>query len=86
MTTKTHNWTPIAPESNAALDHSADSDVIFIWKWCTRCGSLRLGTEVFHPGKNQKKTIVSVKDMAAKKPTEESVETLEQECKGTTYT
>jgi hypothetical protein len=55
-------------------------------KWCTRCGSLRLGTEVFHPGKNQKKTIVSVKDMAAKKPTEESVETLEQECKGTTYT
>lgn len=48
-----HSFTPIAPEGG---DEGGE-----VWKWCFRCGALRLGSEIFIPGTHQKKTIVSEK-------------------------
>ena len=49
-----HAWEPIAQES----DEYGISSNPKTWLWCIRCGCLKLGSQVFAPGKHQKKTIV----------------------------
>ncbi len=46
-----HKFTPIAPESA--------TDDALIWKWCIRCGTLKLGENIFSPGDHQKHAIVA---------------------------
>jgi len=47
--TEGHEWAPIAPEIG---DEPRET-----WKWCIRCGRMKLGKGVFTPGPHQKKTI-----------------------------
>ena len=49
-----HEWTPIAPETG---DEPRET-----WKWCIRCGRLKLGKMVFTPGPRQKKTVKEDKE------------------------
>ena len=51
MTRKFHKWTPIAPDGN---DYDPQ-----VWRWCIRCGVLRLGRLFFLPGDHQQETIVA---------------------------
>jgi hypothetical protein len=54
-----HNWTEIAPELS-------DDDDGEVWEWCIRCGALKLGSEIFYSGKDQKKVIESSKESECK--------------------
>jgi hypothetical protein len=46
-----HEFTDIAPETSNEKD-------ALIWEWCIRCGCLKLGEQIYSPGKHQKSTIV----------------------------
>lgn len=58
---KQHVWTEIAPEANA--DGEGE-----IWKWCIRCGALKLDGMVFLPGPKQKLVMEAVKDLGCTQP------------------
>lgn len=49
-----HIFTPICPEPGRTHDDG-------MWKWCLRCGALKIGKETFLPGPHQKMTIISEK-------------------------
>jgi hypothetical protein len=51
-----HVWTPIAPEFSPCAEKEAET-----WKWCIRCGWLRLGKQFYKPGKHQKMIIIEEK-------------------------
>ena len=51
-----HTFTELAPETNL---EPCDRDDARMWKWCIRCGTLRLGSELFRPGSHQKKVVVA---------------------------
>lgn len=48
-----HEYTPLAREES---DETCDDDAE-TWEWCIRCGTLKLGEQIFEPGPHQKKTI-----------------------------
>lgn len=37
------------------------------WRWCIRCGMLKLGKDVFVPGPHQKKEIISEREREQEK-------------------
>ena len=51
-----HQFTPLAPEANEANDPPESLET---WKWCIRCGALRLGQWIYRPGPKQKLVIVA---------------------------
>lgn len=51
-TSSRHVFTSIAPEDADISDKYKDT-----WKWCIRCGVLRLGQKYFRPSPYQKRTI-----------------------------
>jgi hypothetical protein len=50
MSKRDHEFTALAPERG--------EDDALMWYWCLRCGALKLGDEIFSPGKHQQPTIV----------------------------
>jgi len=48
-----HRFAALAPE------YSVDSSLQEIWKWCTRCGCLKLGRDVFSPSERQRAVLIS---------------------------
>ena len=58
---KNHKWTSIAPEACNELGYPEE-----IWKWCIKCGALKLGKEIFLPGPRQDSTIKSCNEEHAK--------------------
>jgi hypothetical protein len=57
-----HVWTRIALETTMD-DPSGDTIVAadHVWKWCIRCGKLKLGKEIFTFSPHQKKAVVADK-------------------------
>lgn len=45
-----HVFAKIAPEAN---DEELSARYLEVWKWCIRCGVLKLGREYFVQGPNQ---------------------------------
>lgn len=50
-----HVWAPIAPETG---DEPCET-----WKWCIRCGALKLGNVIFEYGPHQGTTLISAAGM-----------------------
>lgn len=56
-----HEWTPVAPEEIHRIQEK-----VRVWKWCIRCGALKLGNELFYAG--EKQTLVIQNNRQIKRP------------------